>query len=65
MSGKVQTSSSIPQMYNDINLLHDSLSIGVDSDIALGYSLMDTSYVNNYLFYCETRGSIHYFMSMM
>ncbi|MBK6641884.1 MAG: hypothetical protein IPG39_11980 [Bacteroidetes bacterium] len=64
VSGKVQSSSSIPQMYNDIASLHDSLSIGVDtSDIALGYSLMDTSYVNNYLFYCETRGSIHYFMS--
>jgi hypothetical protein len=64
VSGKVQNSSSIPQMYNDIATLHDSLSIGVDtSDIALGYSLMDTSYVNNYLFYCETRGSIHYFMS--
>ena len=37
---------------------------GVDtSDIALGYSLIDTSYVNNYLFYCETRGSMHYFIS--
>jgi hypothetical protein len=64
VSGKVQTSSSVPQMYNDINLLHDSLSIGVSpSDTLLGYSLMDTSYVNNYLFYCETRGSMHYFMS--
>lgn len=63
MSGKVQTTSAIPQMLNDTILLHDSLWTILPSEVALGYNLMDTSYTNNHLFFCETRGSIHYFVS--
>jgi hypothetical protein len=59
MSGKVQTTSAIPQMLNDTILLHDSLWTILPSEVALGYNLMDTSYTNNHLFFCETRGSIH------
>ncbi|MBL0343548.1 MAG: hypothetical protein IPP71_23450 [Bacteroidetes bacterium] len=50
VSGKVQTTSAIPQMLNDTMALYDSLISILPSDTLLGYNLMDTSYVNNYLF---------------
>lgn len=61
VSGKVQTTSAIPQMLNDLDTLH---AVGLTVDTSeTAYSLIDTSYINNHLFYCETRGSMHYFVS--
>ena len=61
VSGKVQTTSSIPQMLNDLDTLHGSGLTVYPLDTA--YALIDTSYINNHLFFCETKGSIHYFVS--
>jgi hypothetical protein len=61
VSGKVQTTSAIPQMLNDLDTLHGSGLTVYLSDSA--YALIDTAYINNHLFFCETRGSMHYFVS--
>ncbi len=61
VSGKVQTTSSIPQMLNDLDTLHAIGLTVFPTDSA--YALIDTSYINNHLFFCETKGSIHYFVS--
>jgi hypothetical protein len=52
------------EKWNTVAQLQDSLSMTIDTnntDTTL--TLMDTSYTNNYLFYCETFGGLHYFLS--
>ncbi|HNJ64163.1 MAG TPA: hypothetical protein PLK16_12625, partial [Saprospiraceae bacterium] len=52
------------EKWNTVAQLQDSLSMTIDTnntDTTL--ILMDTSYTNNYLFYCETFGGLHYFLS--
>jgi Secretion system C-terminal sorting domain len=59
----VDSLGSIDQMINSVDSLLD-LGITLDpnnTDTTL--TLMDSSYTNNYLFYCETFGGLHYFLS--
>ncbi|MFN0188372.1 MAG: T9SS type A sorting domain-containing protein [Bacteroidia bacterium] len=51
-----------PQMYNTVEELRDSLNMTV-YPIDTSYQLIDTSYTNNHLFFCETFGGVHYFFS--
>ncbi|MFN0187904.1 MAG: T9SS type A sorting domain-containing protein, partial [Bacteroidia bacterium] len=51
-----------PQMYNTVDELRDSLNMTVYPNDPI-YQLMDTSYINNYLFFCETFGGVHYFFT--
>jgi hypothetical protein len=50
-------------MINDVVVLNDSgITIDINNtDTTL--TLMDSSYTNNYLFYCETYGGLHYFLA--
>jgi hypothetical protein len=55
---------SAKEKWNTVVQLRDSISMTIDTnntDTTL--TLMDTSYTNNYLFYCETFGGLHYFLS--
>ncbi len=61
LSGSKQDHSK-PQMYNTVDELRDSLNMTVYPIDTL-YQLMDTSYTNNYLFFCETFGGVHYFFT--
>jgi hypothetical protein len=53
----------LTNMINDVEVLEDSgITLNINNtDTTL--TLMDSSYTNNYLFYCETFGGLHYFLS--
>lgn len=53
---------TLQRMINSINELQQA-GITVYSDSVPPHTLMDTSYSNNHLFYCETFGGLHYFLS--
>ena len=61
LSGKRQQHSQVPQMEQSLTLLQNSMNITIYDTLSPPYNLMDTSYVNNRLFFCETRGNFAYF----
>ncbi|HMR47541.1 MAG TPA: hypothetical protein PKC92_12205 [Bacteroidia bacterium] len=61
LSGKKQPHSQVPQMEQSLTLLQDSMNITIYDTLSPPYNLMDTGYVNNRLFFCETRGNFAYF----
>ncbi|HNR21038.1 MAG TPA: T9SS type A sorting domain-containing protein [Bacteroidia bacterium] len=63
VSGKVQTTSQVPQNPLDTAQLKDLGYTVYASDIPLGYNYVDTAFINGHLFFCETRGGMHYFVS--
>lgn len=58
-------SDNIQYMPNTEDTLHH-IGIGYTvypDSVQLGYTLVDTNFVNSYMFMCEATGSIHYFYS--
>jgi hypothetical protein len=53
LSGKKQSHSQVPQMEQSLTLLQDSMNITIYDTLAPPYNLMDTSYVNNRLFFAK------------
>ena len=61
LCGKKQD-HNIDPMYNTVAALQASLNMTIYPNDPI-YQLMDTSYTNNRLFFCETFGGVHYFFS--
>ena len=53
---------TLPDMINTVAALQ-SKGITLNPSSVPPFSLMDTSYTNNHLFYCETYGGLHYFLA--
>ena len=63
LSGKKQKDDAVPQMINTYDSLQQ-LFITLDTaQVSQGYTLMDSGYTNNHLFFCEPTSGVHYFFS--